>query len=224
MLELFFKGGMLMYPLLLCSVLALALIMERGYYFFRHRLKTRFYPLFLSFVKQGDYEQTTNILADKCNPLAAFLAAGITARQKSRADLEKVLNFKGDQLLAGFHKRLHALELISNIAPLLGLLGTITGMVQVFQKVASSTVAASPSLLAGGIWEALLTTVFGLMIAIPALAAHHLFVNHLKALAFTMQQSGEELLGVLFKDEYTGASGSSGLPHLVHSPQQAGTP
>ena len=69
------------------------------------------------------------------------------------------------------------LEVIANISPLMGLLGTVIGMVQAFNKVAEYSGQVDPSVLAGGIWEALLTTAFGLAIAIPALTAHHLFVN-----------------------------------------------
>jgi biopolymer transport protein ExbB len=141
--------------------------------------------------------------------LAEFLAAGLAAKSKSRIELEKLLILKGDRILSAYHQRLHALELISNVAPLLGLLGTVTGMVQVFQKIAGLTVAAAPAALAGGIWEALLTTVFGLIIAIPALAVHHLLINYLKTLALTLQQAGEELLNNLFQMESAGSATDS---------------
>ena len=92
---------------------------------------------------------------------------------------------------------LHYLELIGKIAPMLGLSGTVLGLARTFQTVASVSRFADPSLLASGIWEALITTVAGLFIGIPALIFYHLYDNGVRSLAFEMRTNGEEMVAAL---------------------------
>jgi biopolymer transport protein ExbB len=95
------------------------------------------------------------------------------------------------------NENLHVLELIGRVAPLVGLLGTVLGMVNAFRTVAASQGAVDPALLADGIWEALITTVAGMCVAIPALVFHHFFEDRVKKTAFQMKHYGTEIVKLL---------------------------
>jgi len=102
-------------------------------------------------------------------------------------------------------RRLSLLNLIAGLAPLVGLLGTVVGMVRAFQTVATSQGAVNPSMLAGGIWEALLTTVAGLSIAIPALLFHHYLDQRVRQFAFQIDHYGTALIRLLSQKEHMDA-------------------
>jgi biopolymer transport protein ExbB len=93
--------------------------------------------------------------------------------------------------------RLHLLELIGRIAPMLGLSGTVLGLTRTFQTVASVRTFADPALLANGIWEALITTVTGLFVGIPALVFHHFFENRLNSFSFELKSTAESMIAEL---------------------------
>ena len=99
--------------------------------------------------------------------------------------------------MRGFSRNLHLLELIGKISPMIGLLGTVLGMVEAFHKLAFVKNLVDPSLLASGIWEALITTVAGLFVGIPALVFHHLYMNKVKSIAFSMKHIGEEVVSLI---------------------------
>lgn len=106
--------------------------------------------------------------------------------------LEEAISLAGSREMVRLNRNLHILELIGRLSPLLGLLGTVLGMVAAFRNVAASRGAVDPSLLAGGIWEALITTVAGLCVAIPALVLHHLFEDRVRTFAYLMKHYGTE--------------------------------
>jgi biopolymer transport protein ExbB len=167
-MEWFTKGGWAMYPLALLSVYALYVVLDRALYF-STRLKRLDRDL------EGVLRGMTLLPERLEGELAPLLA---------RSMKEGRIN-TGRAELAIEHELLHAarnvgyLDTVAQASTMLGLLGTVTGMVQVFQTVSELQAAANPSQLAGGIWEALLTTVFGLVIAIPSFIAYHFFRTRL---------------------------------------------
>jgi len=128
--------------------------------------------------------------------VAAIILKAHRYRQYTRDVIDNEISLRGDQELGRLGRNLHLLELIGKIAPMLGLLGTVMGMVEAFREVSLAQRAVDPSLLASGIWEALITTVAGLFVGIPALVFHHLFENKLKALAFDMKHCAEEIVSM----------------------------
>jgi biopolymer transport protein ExbB len=110
--------------------------------------------------------------------------------------VENKISLTGDQELKRLSKNLHLLELTGKIAPMIGLLGTVIGMVEAFRELSSVKGLVDPSLLAGGIWEALITTVAGLFVGIPALVFFHLYTNKVKATATSMKHIGEEIMSM----------------------------
>jgi biopolymer transport protein ExbB len=195
MLEYFIKGGAFMYPILACSLVSVAVIVERLIRFLRTRDKPAALRRAEELVGKGDLAALPPLLAKERGTAAEFLAAalaGVSAGDVAarRAELER----KGDEILRRLGRFVHLLELIERLAPLFGFLGTVTGMVLAFGRVAAAEGPVRPSLIADGIWQALITTVAGLLVAIPALIASHFFTIEMRARAERMRSLGETLL------------------------------
>ena len=197
MIDLFLKGGALMYPLAACSLIALAVILEKAAHFWGARTDRTQAEAVLQAAREGRFEQAEALCRADSRPLPRLFSAALAGRNLPRVDLENQLSRLGSQELKRLSHRLHWLELVGRIAPMLGLTGTVTGLTRAFQTVAALKQVADPSLLASGIWEALITTIAGLFIGIPALIAYHLYDNRLRSLAFEMKTSSEELVAAL---------------------------
>lgn len=197
MIDYFIKGGLLMYPLAACSLIALTVIIEKAVHFARARPAKGLAETVLQAARENRFEQAGALCGSSPRLLPRLLAAALEGRDQPRADLENRLSRIGSGELKLLSRRLHWLELVGRIAPMLGLTGTVTGLTRAFRTVAALKQVTDPSLLASGIWEALITTIAGLFIGIPALIAYHLYENRLRALAFELKTSGEELVAVL---------------------------
>ncbi|MEW6556076.1 MAG: MotA/TolQ/ExbB proton channel family protein [Elusimicrobiota bacterium] len=149
MFDFILKGGILMWPILLCSVIAVTIVLERFYNL--RRVKTDI-SNFLSHLKQS-----------------------LNKRKLKPEEMEKRVVRMGSEQVRKWEKNLRGLATIANVAPLLGLLGTVTGMIKAFIKIQQLGGQVDASVLSGGIWEALLTTAAGLTIAIPVLVIYHYF-------------------------------------------------
>jgi biopolymer transport protein ExbB len=172
--ELAWKGGVIMIPIAIASLAALAIALERAIVLSRGRVA----PAGLLervLAASGDARRATAACQAQPSPLARVLAAGLSAWPVDRTEVERRLVDAGLREAASMRGRLRALGFIVGVAPMLGLLGTIFGMITAFR-----TVAASPDslgrteLLAGGIYEALVTTAAGLLVAIPVMLLHQL--------------------------------------------------
>jgi biopolymer transport protein ExbB len=180
MFELFVQGGWVMYPLLVFSVLALAVILERGVYFFMSRQRL---DRFLEAIDCKKREGPGRDGAALRGKLAAQNRRGYLTRMAwayldctgEGAAASEELFAAGSEIIQENGRRLSILASIAHLAPLLGLFGTVLGMIEVFRRLESIGGRADVSLLSGGIWVALLTTAFGLLVAIPTLIAHHYF-------------------------------------------------
>jgi biopolymer transport protein ExbB len=181
-----------MYPLLLCSVLTVTYGIERGCHYFRAGRKSEAAEEIHALIEKGDYDRALALARQTPGPVAAVLAEGLRHQGVAKELLEEVISLRGAAELKRLNQRLHLIELIGRLAPLMGLLGTVLGMVEAFRQVAASRGAVDPSLLAGGIWEALITTVAGLCVAIPAMVLHHLFEDRVKSFAYLMKHYGTE--------------------------------
>jgi biopolymer transport protein ExbB len=197
MIDLFYKGGPLMYPLLVGSLLMIVVIIERGFHFIGTGVNRRFVDLVRQYLRIGEYEKILDLTERYNGPVSTIVREAICQKDKPKEVIENELSITGDQVLQRLSRNLHLLELIGKIAPMIGLLGTVMGMVEAFQKVASVKSLVDPSLLASGIWEALITTVAGLFIGIPALVFHHLYLNKVKSVAFSMKHYGEEVVDLI---------------------------
>lgn len=168
MIDLFIKGGALMWPILLCSVVALALIVTKGLQF-RSVLK-RISP---------STELVIEVKPREIAPIIEGIERGLD---------EKQVSFIGTKQIRSLEKGLGVISLISVIAPLLGFTGTVTGMIQAFMVIANhSGSRVDPSMVAGGIYEALITTAGGLFVAIPSHVALHFLEERLDEIAMRMK-------------------------------------
>lgn len=197
MFELIEHGGWVMYPLLITSIITLAIIFERSYVVLV-RTKTigreSLAQLFES-IENGEMGDAKASLDRNVNSFGpAFLAI---LGESDESHQEKVAGYYGDELLFGLQRRLSILSAIGNLAPLMGLLGTVLGMIRVFADVSALGLAADASVLASGIWEALLTTAVGMAIAIPALVVYYYLYRRIAEMAHRFQHDAGALIALL---------------------------
>lgn len=195
----FDAGGPMMYPLLACSVLTLAYTLERSFHFFRAGLSPDAPQKIHDLIENNEYASASELAESSPGPVSAVLAAGLRHFGKTKEFLEEEVTLAGTKEIKRLNSNLHLLELISRIAPLMGLLGTVLGMVNAFQQFAQSSSAVDPSMLASGIWEALITTAAGLSVAIPSMIIHHMLEKKVDSFAFLMNFYGTEAVKHLGK-------------------------
>jgi len=179
------KGGFFIWPLLLCSVIALAIVVERAVYFLKNEGPGKAFLLrIVPLLQKSRIHEVLSLCKGTKGPLARVCRTYLEAADMPKHERDEILFREGSQQIAVLERRLRGLSLVAEIAPLLGLLGTVTGMIRAFQRIQGLGGQINIEALAGGIWEALLTTAVGLTIAIPAMAAFHLFqsrIDHTQA-------------------------------------------
>lgn len=200
MFDTIFKGGVIMIPIVLCSIASLAIIIERAYNLTSPKIHP---PNFVSKVKgllnSGKIKEAITICSSTISPVATVIEAGILKRKKEREQIKEAIEHAGRQETHRLNKYLAVLATIASITPLLGLLGTVTGMVKAFGVIATQGVG-DPNALAGGISEALITTVAGLVVAIPTLVAHNYFSKRITRFVMEMENTSLELLDILVEN------------------------
>ncbi len=194
MLYFFEAGGPMMYPLLACSILAVAFTIERSIHFFRAGRAGDAPGTVHGLIEKNRLDEALQLAEISPGPVSAILAEGLRHAGEKKEILEEEIILAGTTELKRLEKNLNLIELISRIATPMGLLGTVLGMVDAFQQVAGAGGSVEPSMLAGGIWEALLTTAAGLGVAIPAMIAHHLLEERVRAFSFQMKHFGSNLM------------------------------
>ena len=200
------KGGVLMWPLILCSLLTLWIFLDRLIHFYRAHANVEHLLAAVSEQLAEDKPANAYQLARTFpGPVAAVFCSLLAAPPQSKTDLEELATIQARQEHRRLSQRLPLLSLIAGLAPLVGLLGTVVGMVRAFQTVATAQGPVNPSILAGGIWEALLTTVAGLAVAIPALIFHHHLDQRVRRYAFQMDHYGTALIRLLCHKEHMDA-------------------
>jgi len=208
-LELVQAGGWLMIPILLCSVIAAAIIIER-LWTLRHskvipeKLLTGIWNLLSN---DALTEQHINEI-ESGSPLGRVLAAGLINRHQSRELVRESIEETGRFVVHEMERFMNTLGTISTITPLLGLLGTVIGMIRVFTAITVIGVG-DPGQLAGGISEALITTAAGLTIAIPSLIFHRHLKRKIDELVVAMEQEAMKLVEFLHGDRKNPASSNS---------------
>ncbi len=201
MLEWLIKGGPVMIPILLCSVLAFAIAIERFIFLQKARIDTKkFMEDISTSLKRNRIMEAIDMCEQTPGPIANILKAGILKHDRTRQDIKEAIEDAGLHEIPRLEKNVGLLATIAHISPLLGLLGTVTGMVRAFQIVQEKATAlnpVSPGDLAGGIWEALITTVAGLIVAIPTLAAYNYFVSRVNNFVLEIETSATDLINIL---------------------------
>jgi biopolymer transport protein ExbB len=187
------KGGAVMYVLLAFSVAGLAIVLLKVLQFQRLKLRRLgFVDDAIAKIAAGQIAEARTILSGRANPVARVIEAAVdTAAAASMDEKERDAEISrvGSAEIQNMETYLGGLEVIANLSPLLGLLGTVFGMIAAFSELQTAGSEVDPTILAGGIWEALLTTAFGLSIAIPALAAFYLLEAQVERVRNAMKDS-----------------------------------
>lgn len=198
MLELMSTGGWLMLPIILCSILATAIVVERFWTLDSHRVSPKnLLPQIWVWLKNNQLDSTKLRKLHLSSPLGHILAAGLSCREYEREVMTEAIERAASLVIHEMESYLGALGTIAAICPLLGLLGTVTGMIQVFSEVmGGGSTVASP--LAEGISSALLTTAAGLTVAIPSYVFHRYFTLKIEILVLNLEQESSKLIDSIY--------------------------
>ncbi len=197
MLEVFQKGGFLMYPIFFCSLIAITIFFERMFYLRSIRAKSkRFVTRIYDLVKKGSIELAISACRKNPIPISMIMLSGLTRYSQTREEIKEAIEDSANQEIPALEKHLSTLSTIGNISPLLGLLGTVFGMIKAFNVISVMGVG-KPEVLAGGISEALLTTAFGLSVAIPTIVVYNYLSNRVDKLVKEMEITCVDLLDLL---------------------------
>ena len=197
MFELIRAGGFLMWPILACSIISMAIIAERFWSLRQAKIAPTNLVANVWQWHKSDQLDAKRIQALRTNsPLGMILAAGLLNRKHSREIMKESIEEVGRLVAHGLERFLNTLGTISSITPLLGLLGTVIGMIKVFTVITSHGIG-DPSILSAGISEALLTTAAGLSVAIPSLMFYRYFRGKVDDLVVTMEQEALKMVEVM---------------------------
>lgn len=192
------KGGPIMIPIILGSVLALAIVVERMFHLHRAQIDTEKFMLGIrNILTKGNIVEAITICNNTPGPVAHILKAGIAKHDKGKNEIKEAIEEAGLQEVPRMEKNLSVLITLAHIEPLLGLLGTVTGMIKCFMQIQKFHGVVNPADLAGGIWEALITTAAGLVVAIPAYVAYNYLVTRVEGFILDMEKTANQLVKIL---------------------------
>jgi len=206
--ELITAGGWLMLPIILCSVVALAIVGERFWVLKQEKvLPTNLVAQVWQMHKQRELNaERIKVLRDS-SPLGRILAAGLINMHHEREVMKEAIEETGRQVVMELERFLNTLGTIASITPLLGLLGTVIGMIKVFTAITSLGVG-NPTVLAGGISEALITTAAGLSVAIPSLMFYRYFRGKVDSLVLKMEEEALKMVEVIHGEREVAEEGA----------------
>jgi len=197
MLNYFLRGGIMMYPLFLASVLALAIVINKVYVLSRIRTNEReLMGKIKQLVNQKMVAQAVTLCDRTKGPVASILKAGLTQYGKGQKAIEDAFEAQALEEVPRLESYLPALATIASVSTLMGFTGTVTGMIRAFDSIAAAS-ATSPAIVASGISEALITTAAGLLIAIPTLLFYRYFIHRVDRLVSEIERYCKEVIEIL---------------------------
>lgn len=207
LLSLFNDGGLMMYPLVLCSLLGVGVIIAKAWTLWvAHKDAHTVLEEVGRLARSGDIDGAIDVAVATPGPTAAILLAGlrrIRDRKVQDGEVEQVISTTGTIELGFLERGLVVLATVANVAPLMGFLGTVVGMILAFAAIEAAG-DVDPTLVAGGIKVALLTTAAGLVIAIPVNIGYNFFVTRIDTLIVDMEQGAQEILNIAWDLEKEG--------------------
>lgn len=194
------KGGWLIVPIVLCSLIAVAVVIERFLALHRAKINTASFMMKLrGALSSGDAERAIRICEETGGPIAAVLRAGLERHRDGREQIREALENAGNAEVFHLEKYTGILATVAGVAPLIGFLGTVTGMIRAFMDIQALGGNVNADVLAGGIWEAMVTTAAGLTVGIPSLIFYNYFVGRVQRFVFEIETRSGELLDLLSK-------------------------
>jgi biopolymer transport protein ExbB len=198
MLEYMQKGGPLMWLILLCSVIAAAVFAERITYFHRASIRVgEFLRGLATLIQRRNFAEALHECAGTPGPVARVIHAAIIRHEAPREELKDIVQEAGQLEMPNLERNLGLLATVALITPLIGLLGTVTGLIETFVTISSHSGLASTTDLSGGIYQSLLTTAAGLVVAIPAFVAYSYLSSRVNALMRDMERGGIEVVSLI---------------------------
>lgn len=198
LLDMFLKGGLIMWPILFLSIIALAIIIDK--YLVIRRARTNI-PNFMirlrGYLKKKDVSGANQLCLEEKTPIANIIRKGLRKYKYGHERVKDAIANAGSQEISKLEKGLPLLATIAGVAPMLGFLGTVTGMVSAFMILQDLQGAATPADLAGGIWEALITTVFGLIVGIIALIFYNDILGSINKLVSQMEAVSSDVVDII---------------------------
>ncbi|MBN1290732.1 MAG: MotA/TolQ/ExbB proton channel family protein [Candidatus Latescibacteria bacterium] len=192
------KGGILMIPILICSVIVVAVALERYLTYKKLVIKV---PQFMMKIRHplnhGDVVSAINECTMTKGPVSNVIKAGLEKAKLGRERMKEAMETAGNAETYFLEKNLNIIATLAGITPLIGFLGTVTGMIKAFMKIQQLSGNVNADVLAGGIWEAMVTTAAGLSVGIPALILYNYFINRERQFIFQMETAAEEVLDMV---------------------------
>ena len=208
MVEIVKAGGWLMAPIILCAIIAMGVMLERYWTLQQKRvIPEDLTSKVWSWVEKNSMDQQQIQTLHQGSPLGQILAAGLINRNRERVVMKDSIEDTGRHVVHELERYLDTLGTVAAISPLLGLLGTVIGMVKVFTSITTHGVG-NPTVLAGGIAEALITTAAGLTVAIPALIGYRYYRNRVDTLVVDMEKEAIKLVEALHRRQEKSGNGA----------------
>lgn len=207
------EGGILMYPIIGCSIVLMVFVFERLLYLRRARITPR--PFIRGVIEQLEQQQLSReealaLCEENGSLIAELFAAALKKWNRPAVEVEQAIMDAGERITSQLKKYLRLFNAISNLSPLLGLLGTVLGMIEAFNSIAQADAMGRPELLAHGIGAALLTTAAGLCVAIPAYAAYAFFLGRADRLILEMDALAQTVVELISAEGLQESSRSRG--------------
>lgn len=200
MIEIFLSGGFLMWPILICSLIVVGVSIERYWTLNANKIAPRtLLAQVWSWLKNNQMDASKLRELKQSSPLGAILAAGLSNSKQGREVMKDSIQEAANQVVHDLEKYITILGTISNIAPLLGLLGTVFGMIQTFNAIMIQG-TGNTGALAGGISVALITTAAGLIVAIPATISHRYFQRKIDSIVVILEEESIKLVDALHSE------------------------
>ena len=196
MLEILFKGGWVMLPIAVLSVFAVYLFVERVLTLRKSQRGAR-WDRIRSYVETGDVSGAIAYCAAQDTPVSRTLTKGLERLGRPIREIQEAVQAAGKYEAFQLQKRTDHLATIAGVAPMLGFLGTVIGMIKAFQQIQNLQGNVNPSVLAGGIWEALVTTAFGLVVGVIAFFAYNFLLTRIARVINEMEATATEFLDLL---------------------------
>ena len=194
MFSLFLKGGPVMWVILLVSIYGLGIFIERMYYFYSIRIDSKLLLVDIkNLLRRGELELAKDTTRRISGPLPEILKSGLKRINGGKEEIREAMERAGDIQMRNVEGNSKHLALIANISPLLGLLGTVTGMIIAFNSISMKGLG-NPNIVANGISAALLTTAYGLIVALPAIIAYNIVDNKIESVRYECEEYMNDFL------------------------------
>lgn len=201
LLEILAKGGLLMIPIYLTSIVAVFIVVERWLALRKVQINTRTFVLQVrNLLLRNQVDEAIALCRKTAGPIAKLTRVGIENASRPRMEIKDAIETAGKSEIFTLEKNLGTLATMASIAPMLGFFGTVTGMIRAFMEIQSRGGNVDSSVLAGGIWEALLTTAAGLAVGILSLIFYNWVQGKVEKIVFEMQEVSTELLDTILTE------------------------